>query len=113
MSFDNPSGWSVSATATNATATATKSAPSVSGFGNTIDGVTSSFSATTTTASSLVISDGSTAIWSVYFPSGTTLPFSRTFQHGLKITSGNACSAALSAGGSTIVGSVNLDGISI
>jgi hypothetical protein len=76
-------------------------------------GVTASFSAATTTAASLVISDGASAIYSVLFPTGTTLPFSRTFGHGLRITAGNACSAALSAGGSTIVGAVCLDGIAI
>jgi hypothetical protein len=112
MSFDNPSGWSASSQATNSIATATKSAPAV-GFNNVVMGVTTSFSASTTTAASLTISDGASQIFSVLFPTGTTAPFSRTFAHGLKVTSGNACSASLSAGGSTIVGSVNLDGISI
>jgi hypothetical protein len=113
MSFDNPAGWVVSAQGTNSTATATRSAPSVAGFGNVVMGVTTSFSAATTTAASLTISDGASQIYSVLFSTGTTAPFSRTFAHGLKVTSGNACSASLSAGGSTIVGSVNLDGISI
>src|SRR5262245_53781311 len=100
MSFDNPSGWCVNASASNSTATATKSAPAVAGYTNAVYGVTVSYSATTTTAASLTISDGASQIYSVLFPTGTTAPFSRTFGHGLRITAGNSCSAALSAGGS-------------
>jgi hypothetical protein len=55
-----------------------KSAPAV-GFNNVVYGVTTPFSAATTTTASLVISDGASEIYSVLFPIGTTLPFSRTF----------------------------------
>jgi hypothetical protein len=45
-------------------------------------------------------------------PVGTT-SFLRTFVLGLATTPGNACGAATGSGGSTVVGSVNKDGIEI
>jgi hypothetical protein len=105
-----PAGWCVSATATAATATATKAAVPATYSKHVIFGIDVSFAAVSSVASTITINDGASPVWTLSLPIGTAT-FSRTFVRGIALTAGNAASAVLTSGGTGIVGSVNLDGV--
>jgi selenophosphate synthase len=98
----NQTGWSETASDTNAETTATRAAES--GRQHIIYGVSASF-ATTATAL-LQVKDGSTVIWQDYVYDKLNL----TFPQGLSATKGNAVSAVLAASGGPIQ-KVNIHGI--
>ena len=96
-------GWSETASDTNAETTATKAAnPNRQHI---IYAVSASFSTTVTAL--LQIKDGSTVIWQDYVYDKVLLEFPR----GLSITRGNAASAVLAASGGPVQ-KVNLHGVS-
>ncbi len=111
MSAINPIGWVQTAAQTNAVATATQPAPAtpvvaMSPKKNVVFGVDASFSSAPASPVLLQIKDGSTVIWQDYI----TSTFTRQFIRGINVTPGNAVSAVLAAAGSTIIGTVNIDG---
>lgn len=103
--------WVVSSTGSaNGAATATKAAPAIATAKYVVLGVDVSFNAVVTTASTLVIKDGTNTIWTAQIPTGAAY-LARTFIQGLAITPGNACSATIAASGTSVTATVNLDGI--
>jgi len=109
MAAINPAGWVVTATATAAVATATQAAPSGGNKTHILYGVDWGFSATPAAPVLLQIKDGSTVIWSTYVLAGDR----RVFERGIAVTLGNAVSAVLASGGGSVVGYVNIDGVTI
>lgn len=99
-------GWVEAANATNDVATATHAAHAQRQ--HIVDAVDASFSDSTKSAV-LQIKDGTTVIWQGKVHGS----FSQQFPSGISITPAAACSAVLAAGGSAIVGYVNLHGHSL
>lgn len=95
-------GWNEADSATNDTATAAHSAET--GNQHVITSVQGAFSAAAIAL--LQIKDGSTVVWELYIHNADAV----LFQGGIKGTRGNAVSAVLAAGGSGIVGKVNIQG---
>src|SRR6185437_3375409 len=109
MAAINPVGWTATGTATAATATATQAAPSGGNKTHILYGVDWGFSATPAAPVLLQIKDGSTVIWSTYVLAGDR----RVFERGIAVALGNAVSAVLASGGGSVVGYVNIDGVTI
>lgn len=106
MSY-HPAGWVARGGADNALATATKAAED--GREHIVYGVTASFSGAAA-GKLLTIKDGTDVVFQAYVTNQLTV----TFERGLVITRGNACSAELAASGTGLMlGHVNLHGITV
>jgi hypothetical protein len=106
MSYENPAGSVASATGTG-TISAGHAAPAIP-LRLLVYGVDASFAPVSTAATSSTISNGSSVVWTTMLPIGTST-YSRLFLRGLGISMGNAATATLGSGGSTVVGAVNMD----
>lgn len=104
---DRIGGWSVTASADNATATVTRAADT--NKQQVVYGVSASFLATPTAPCLLQILNGITVVWEGY----VSAPVIIDFPAGIAMTPGGACSAVLAASGTAgRLGKVNLHGAS-
>lgn len=100
-------GWNVNASGTGATATATHTALNTS-LQDVVYGVDASCATTPAAPILLQVKDKTTVVWQGYI----TTPFWRDWPAGITIIVGDPSVAVLASCGGSVVGQVNLHGVS-
>lgn len=113
MASLSPAEWVASTTGSGNAVTATKAAPTQPAVEEpralVVFGVDLSFGTALAAGTTLIINDGTTALWEAQIPV-TAGVYQRQFPRGLRCTPGNSASAVVAATG-TVTVSVNLDGV--
>lgn len=108
---DRIGGWNTTATATNAIAIAAKGA--VAGKQHVVKAVSASFSAAPAAPVLLQIVDPDVSPNIVLWEGYVSQPNGWTFPNGISVTPGHNVIAILLAGGSALLGKVNLHGFTL